>query len=448
MSEGFSSVFIEIYVKTGLFFNIMKIGLIQQNNKYGFVIVAKRDGQVIFNSFKHYLLVPFLDAEYKYAWEAQRDANKLFKKHFHHLIYAREDLTKPMITDISAEEMLVNHYKEIYDGLEIKTHGLKGAPKEERDKVYQEAKMVKDELKIIYKQLENIGDKKKIGNILMRCKDLIKKYFRVEEKEDKKKESLMPSAPPPPGGAPEGMPPVMASLIDPEAQSTKFVNNETKEELLECYGEKICRAVEDKHTGAHYIMSKNKDVLTIYNEHNNPIIRVGINDKLHVNNILPLGDIHKTFPYYSVRFYQKYWKPIVDELGHFYFEDAAILILPSLASLPDVPKNSGTGILKGWDVKEKKMRQIEISFKGSNPSWFLNEVRINKVAENTSKYTEQEYINSIVKCIDPKLKSIFGRTGAVIQIIPYDDFIEVDVDFGRGIGIIRLTEKQLDIVPV
>ena len=73
--------------------------------------------------------------------------------------------------------------------------------------------------------------------------------------------------------------------------------------------------------------------------------------------------------------------------------------------------------------------------------------KVEKIA-SVSKYTEQDYLNSVVKCIDPKLESIFGRTGAVIQIIPYDDFIELDVKFGRGLGNVRLTEKQIEIVPV
>lgn len=125
--------------------------------------------------------------------------------------------------------------------------------------------------------------------------------------------------------------------------------------------------------------------------------------------------------------------------------------MPGLAPLPDTPKGDGRSILKGLKTDSKKEGVVEVSFKGSNPSWFFEAAKVEKIAQNSQnhalKYTEQDYINSaIVKCVDPQLKSIHGRTGTVVQVIPNEDFIEVDVDFGRGIGIIRLTEKQLEIV--
>ena len=53
-----------------------------------------------------------------------------------------------------------------------------------------------------------------------------------------------------------------------------------------------------------------------------------------------------------------------------------------------------------------------------------------------------------VRCIDPELESINGRTGVVIQTIPHADYVESDIDFGRGLGIVRLTEPQYEIIPL
>ena len=428
----------------------MKIGLTQQNNKYGFVIVAEQNGLAMFDSFRDHKAVPFVEPEYSYAWEAQKDAQKILRYYDHHFKYANEDMIKPIVTDISAEEMLVNHYREIYDGLEDKTHGVKKVPQEERDKVYQEVKMVKKELETIIKQIEEEKQKKQLKRMLMLYRQLIRRNFTAEEAEDKKKEAEappMPAMPPPaPGGAPGGMPPLMASVIDPESDNTEILDLEAKRELMEHYGEKACQAIHHKCNGAHYVIGED-DSLMIFDSTNSPVLRLGVNEKLHVDKIIPVGKTSKICPYHTVEFYQKYWKPIVEEVGHFYIDDTSTLVLASLSSLPDTPKGNDVGVVEGWNTKDKRLETVEVAFRGDKPTWFFDAAKVEKIA-SASKYTEQDYLNSVVKCIDPKLESIFGRTGAVIQIIPYDDFIELDVKFGRGLGNVRLTEKQIEIVPV
>ena len=178
---------------------------------------------------------------------------------------------------------------------------------------------------------------------------------------------------------------------------------------------------------------------------------IGVNDKLNVDKITPIGKVNESNPYHTVEFYQKYWKPIVDKIGHFYLDDSSLLILPNITPLPDAPKGDDRSVIKGLNINNKKEGSVEITFKGSSPSWFFKNAKttkIEKISQNyVSKYTELDYTNAkAVKCIDPQLKSICGRTGSIKQIIPNEDFIEVDVDFGRGIEIVRLTEKQLEIV--
>jgi hypothetical protein len=422
----------------------MKIGLIHQNDKFGFVIVNESNGLAVFNSFKDTFKVPSLEGQHEYAWQAQKEANKFIKEYDYHFKYAREDLTKPIITDISAEEMLQNHYMGIYDGLEDKTHGIEKESQEERDKVYHEIKMVRDELQTVLENIETEKGKRAIKRVLMLYKQLIRKHFRAEDIEDKKREREMPATPPMPGGAPGGMPPLMASIIDTESDNTELVDEGLKKELFEHYGEKICQAIQGRHKGAHFIIKD--DSLIICDSDNSRILRIGVNDKLHINNILPIGKTHKIYPYHTADFYQKYWKPIVEEVGHFYVDDNHTLILTSMSSLPDTPNGDGEGVVEGWNTKDKKIVPLEVAFRGDRPTWFFDAAKVEKIA-STSKYTEQDYLNAIVKCIDPKLDSIINRTGPVIQIIPHDDFIELDVNFGRGIGVVRLTEKQIEIVP-
>jgi hypothetical protein len=102
----------------------------------------------------------------------------------------------------------------------------------------------------------------------------------------------------------------------------------------------------------------------------------------------------------------------------------------------------GSCSVDAWDTEKKAQTKIAIAFKGEKPIWFFEE------AQAVSKYNKEDYLNAIVKCTAGNLKSIFGRTGTVIEVIPRTDFIEIDVDFGRGVGIVRLTEQQIEILPL
>jgi hypothetical protein len=368
-------------------------------------------------------------------------------------IYAREDLTEPVVVDISAEEMLENHYIEMYDGIEKKVQGVKRSSQEERDKVFQELKMIRNELEKIIENLEDKKSKRKINRLLKLYKQLIRRNFSAEDVEDKKREEFQPPIPAspmmPPSTPPSlasGLPFLMASVLDPESDNIKFIDNETKKELMEYYGDKTCEAIQGRHPNSHYVISD--DDIMIIGEDDSKLLRVGLNDKLHVNRIIPVGKISRIYPYQGVEFYQKYWKPIVEEIGHIYIDDAEVLVVPAATQLPDTPRDNASFVIEGWNMYEGKMKPMEISFRGENLCWFFDVAKVEKIANKISQYTEQEYIDAIVKCIDPKLESIFNRTGEVIQVIPYADFIEVDVDFGRGINVVRLTERQLEIVPV
>ena len=106
-------------------------------------------------------------------------------------------------------------------------------------------------------------------------------------------------------------------------------------------------------------------------------------------------------------------------------------------------------ILNGLNLETKTEENINVSFRGKDsPIWLITPKKTSKTvsANNTSRYIEDDYRNAVVKVINPKLKSIFDRTGVVLNIIPNVDYIEVDIDFGRGIGVQRLTESDIEIV--
>jgi hypothetical protein len=389
---------------------------ISKNEDYYSFDILKGD-RVILSSSKDYYLVPFVKSSYKYAIDAYKDANKIIKKHTYHLA-GLDDLTRTMLTDVSAEDSLVSHYSKIIDLIKERMVGIDKSDKDEYNNIHDEIKNVIRDLEGIKKQIDNVEDKKKIIEQIIRAKGL---YRKITKKSDSIDKNI-----------------VLASVSDKD-----LLNN-----LLEDYGEKICNAIKEKHNGVIYkIIIKDSYSLVIIENEEKSILVIRINNKLlNVDNIFPISEFSLKYPYYSLSFYQRYWKPIIESVGHYYNSDFDILL--DVSELPDVPKNSDKIVLSGWNVSDKKSHNILLSF--TEDMWIFDNCPENfiKNAEVVSKYTEQDYLNAVVKCIDPELKSIVNRTGSVIQVIPQTDYIEIDVDFGRGIGVIRLTEKQTDIVPL
>jgi hypothetical protein len=175
-----------------------------------------------------------------------------------------------------------------------------------------------------------------------------------------------------------------------------------------------------------------------------------------ISHIASIGKLSKIHPSSSIEFYQKYWKPIVEAVRHYHFnENGNDCLLVVEESLPDMPKCTPYNFdVKMYDIKNKKNTTASINFYDKNPSLWIfdfSEKKNMREAQNTknvSRYTEQDYIENgkpaIFKCIDPSLKSIYLKTGTVVQVIPYNGHVEVDLDFGHHT--IRLTENQIEKV--
>jgi hypothetical protein len=414
-----------------LYNRVMKILLTRLNDKYGFSVLS-RSNQPIYVSSRHYFLTPFVKSDYKYAWEACRDAWKLALKHPYHIAslrFARYDLEDPIRVDVSADEMITTHYLTILRDLRIKIKGI-GADKENRRKVYKEAKMVIKEIETIQAKIEDPKEKRKLSQILQQFHSLIRKYMSREKKEDPK----------------EVAPIKMASIVNP-----KTIDIEIKRELLEDYAQRACQAIEHKHNDCYYSINADRGEISLVDFKNEPMIKMEVDENLCVSSIVSVNKLYASHPVHSLSFYQAYWKPIAEGIGHFQLTNSDILLKIDSMTLPDAPKNTKRYTVAGWNCKEMKPDVIDLSFKGEKPIWVFEPTQNIKVAsvnrtQEVSKYTEQDYLNAAVKCIDKNLESIFGKMGAVVQIMPSEDMIEVDVDFGKDLGVVRLTESQVKIV--
>jgi len=389
----------------------MKLKFHSINDKYAFSVQEK--GKTIFSSDRDFFLVPSIKSSYKYAWEACRDGNALINHSRYHLA-TLEDLVKPVIVDISAEERLISHYVDVMRSLRLRVKGARG-DKEEEEKAQKEVDMVVNELEQVMEKVTEGKDKRRINKILSYVKRLQRRKHPA--------------------------PPKLAFKIDP-----KQVDAETKRELMDRYAQKICEAIQSRHSNAFYQIEPNCGKITILEAQGDkvsPILRATVNGDLNIDGIMSTGS---TLRYHTPEFYQRYWKPIVAKLGHFFIDDLSVLIDPQSSDMPDMPKDHGDFYIDGWNTSKSKPETIKLSFSNKNSTWLFSRVKQSQVTKPVSKYTEDDYQNAVVKCVDPVLKSIYNRTGEVVQVVPSIGMIELDVDFGRGLDIVRLTEDKIEIV--
>jgi len=344
------------------------------------------------------------------------------------------DFDKPIKTDVSAEQMVTNRYMDLFS--EIKERAEGASTGEERKVSYEEIKGVLKELKTVEEKITDHKDKEEVKRLRLQFKKLIKRYFRAEAAKDKEQEPETPETPeaplPPPSPDQGGQP-----IIPPPPNAPAMASSNIEQKVAEEYARKICTAINNKHKDTCYAISYPH--ITVFDSENKPLLIASVDDELNVNSIVPCHKLSSMYPLHSVGFYQKYFKPIVEALGHF---SIGKKILSVKEDLPDSLHKEGSCSVDAWDMEKKAPTKIAIAFKGEKPIWFFEE------AQAVSQYTKEDYLNAIVKCTDDNLKSIFGRTGTVIEVMPRSDFIEVDVDFGRGIGIVRLTEQQIEILPL
>jgi len=444
----------------------MKIEIDKKHNRYSFAI-KKSDGKLLYASSKQFFLIPSIKSSYQYAWEAYRDAKRIPTYHLESLDkLASEEFVAPINTDVSAESMLEDHYNTILNGINDKARSVESD--EDKEAIYEEIKMITSELLAIESNLEEEEGKEidQIDDMIGFLKRITNRYFSdllekdKEEKEEADKaqaesDALMAEE----GMGMEGMggmeggmgePMPMDSPQNPLAMSSKRVlaNDNFEKEVLEDFAEGACRAIQGFHPDAIYdIDIEHKEIKICDKE---PILSLKVGEGMLLTNIMPNGKVYSIYPYHKSTFYQKYWKPIVESIGHIVV-DNSMLLVPGKTVLPDFPSSPKSFTVNGWNIDNNKEENINVSFKGDTKDsiWLFEDaksIRTSSSGHNVSKYTEQEYSNAIVKCINPQLKSIYGRTGAVDKILPGTNYVEVYVDFGRGLGTQIMSEQDIEII--
>ena len=400
----------------------------QHNSRFNFRIGS-------FDSARGYFIFPHVKSSYAYPWEAERDARRILKECPsllpHLLVLAEEsdaEESEPFDPHQaqSSEDMILSHYNASFDDIAEKTSGIKGAEIEDRQKVYDEIKIVVGNLLKVKEQLDEEESKKKIDHIIGRFSRLTKENFNDLLSADQTDQTDQTQI------ATNSIHRYLTASLIP-------LTKEEEQELLEDSATKVCSALANKFSDVCYLIDPKQRRITLVS-HNRKMkyATLSFDRNMLLSSILP----HSYLPHSnSGEFYQNIFKPIFQSIGHFKSAARKALMVSGKTALPDLTEDNVSSDVEAIDIETKQPCSLTISF--NNKKWKTSRKTV-KMAQITSRYTEMDYMNAMVQCVDQELESIYGHTGTVIQVIPIGATVYVDVDFGHAV--IRLTESQIKIV--
>ncbi len=424
------------------------------NDKYFFNVGA-------FCSRSHYFLCSSLRSAYNSPYEACFDGHQMIKnKSFHvHAMnkFAQEEFGAEMLKEISADEMLYSHHLNIYNFMSEKIKGILHSDEDGKKVAYGEIKSIVKEILTINSQIDDKDEQDKMKKLIGKYSKLVKKYLKkyldedIEKMKDKgtdemvNEDELTQSVE---NEVPPNMQLAFKNHIDSITKHSQNINfKEFCQDLLEYYSLCICESIRQMHQEIVFEIDQKHEVIRII-DGKETILMVGYNEEdFLIDRIIPVGDLSKLCPFDSLKFYQKYWKPIVEKIGHFHFLDLNCLFVNGKSRLPDAPMQSiKDHNIEGWNIAENCIRPIEICLDSKSNSWDVHEsVRI---VSASSKFTEQDFLQdgkpARVLCIDPELGVVYGKFGEVVEVIPMDNGLELMVNFGRHIQ--RVREDQIEKV--
>lgn len=428
-----------------------KIDIIQIANKYCF----KADN---FDSVKHSFILG-LKPFYSYAWEATRDARKVLKTA--KTVLAETDAQHVQVVgEDDSATMAESLYDKTYKGVAEKLSGISESDTDAREMAYNEIKMIVQGLLLIKENKTDDVRDEFVDEMIKKFSELTKEHLNdllQKDLEDGKIDEVE--------GDFQPLRPEERMVSDGEGELTAKTNwfakfaEEREEitikdfsfdeikEIIEEFAICACRALQDTFPDITYILNpENQTIDLVSSQSKKKYIKLTVDDNLILDGVYPESDL-PTFN--SLNFYQLYWKPIVDEIGAICINDNILLT----GGLPDLPRdNQKVTEISAFNIKNKSKSRAMLTFIKDPQDWKIDvdefEDGFEKVAQVTSKYTEEDYIGDgngrIVECINPDLKSIFGKKGTVAQVIPTESFVLLDVNFGHLIQ--RVDEKDIKIL--
>lgn len=249
------------------------------------------------------------------------------------------------------------------------------------------------------------------------------------------------------------------TLSDPEVSQTRIVEQPTAiintsvnfaknkilknaSQILRAFGEAAIMGINRLHPLSHIkSIHKNEetdDYLITISEGSKDIVGLKFSNNFLLNDIVPLQN-NNCKQIYASSFLEKYWVPIVYSVGHFSIGESVVVSNYTLSHKKIYGFNKkGNPMIAAIDIKE------EDKGLGIQKSWWLKTSQEDK--KRICEFNQEELINAEVLCIDKKLPTYYQHSGKVISVIPRDDYIDLVIDFRRGLDYLVLRDDQVDII--
>ena len=213
-------------------------------------------------------------------------------------------------------------------------------------------------------------------------------------------------------------------------------------EIIKTFGEAAALGISPQHPEAFLRKvdwnDQDECFYATLSEPGGDLMTLSFTPGLLLSNILPNNRLHKQCGYQTQDFLEKYWEPIIHAVGHYYNEANQSVLVPEHSK-------SKRFLISGFrsDTKETIVARIQSVGSMGKKSWLI---KSSQSVENFQPPSEDRFQNAQVRCIKRDLPTYVGRTGIVIKTLARADYIDVIVDFGRGLDSLVLTDNDVEIV--
>jgi len=391
--------------------------------RYAFVVgdSPEDNSNAFFSSAADAQLIRGLPADYSSFGEAYAYANRLIRQ-FSTIILAKKAAAYRYASSLSPEDAAVSTYAEQPDLLERRMEAIKshtGRSKSEMGKaLVKEIEGIENSIKSLLKVVESHENKHKLTEVFHRIR-VIKHAPELKPFREK------PIEPAPAAQLP----------IPTASRSTCNLSPE----CIVAFGEAASSAITASHPEAYLKFAEYDEDMGCFRvtigDVRDDLCTLRFNDDMLLTDIRPSTKLAVTTPYHSAKFLEQYWEPVVYAVGHFYLPQAETILVPKH------PRSSRQR-LAGYSLTAPGpiFASIKRPFEKENQSTWT--VRTSKASAEQS---QDAPVGSEVTCRKPELPTYHQRTGFVTKIFPRPMYNEYEIDFGRGLGQLKLLRNEFEV---
>ena len=418
----------------------MFITISKSNDRYGFIIGddPSDPSSTFITSRNDAILIPGAESTYATFREAHAHAAQVVEQ-YSSLILCRKaamakyaELGDPKI-GLSPEDSAVATLEEQPDFLDGILSRIKGMHEHERaEKLDALLKSVSQSLQgvtALLKEVHSEEGKERLENVKNRLKVVKKSTERERNKfTPKAPEAPAPSAQPPLQPAQPAQP---LSPYTSQKASLQFAKG-----CLQAFGEAAAQSIDTSHGESYlkYIEQNEDGYRILIADQRQDLCVLHFSNDLLLTSVLPSNSIMKHAAYHSKDFFERYWEPIVQAVGHYLSQN--VVLVPGHIQ-------SQRRKIAGWNLASKKITSVALTIPALSKTSQTSQTWTIHQAVGAEPAEPQGWEKAQVRCTK-QLPSYYQRTGIVQSVINRGSYLDINVDFGRGLGIVTMTDNDLE----